>query len=203
MIRKNGTGGPGATQDQHENNRARTGKCAERDTERHKNNKETPTRDRPRSQREAAGGGKRKAKAAEPGRQEKRSKSRKNTQAEPTPAGYKPATGRAVTTRGAQQEPPKHTQSRKCEVSPRLTPSTPPAARRDSACTVVLGLFRRSRVPALGGLVSARLQHLLRSLDTAVKVDLHRSMAVALMAPVELRLVVAVMVADQMPWLIG
>ena len=54
----------------------------------------------------------------------------------------------------------------------------------------------------LGGLVSA-LQHLLRSLDTAVKVNLHRSMAVALMALVELRLVVAVMVADLMPWLLG
>jgi len=36
-----------------------------------------------------------------------------------------------------------------------------------------------------------------------VKVDLHRSMAVALMALVELRLVVAVMVADLMPWLLG
>ena len=46
------------------------------------------------------------------------------------------------------------------------------------------------------------LQRLLRSLLSAVKVDLHRSMAAALMAPVELRLVVAVMVAD-LPWLLG
>ena len=120
-----------------------------------------PTRRPRQTQREAAGGGKRKAKAAhEPGRQEKRSKSRKNTQAEPTPAGYKPATGRAVTTRGAQQEPPKHTQSRKCEVSPRLTPSTPPAARRDSACTVVLGISGDPAFP-LGGLETSALQCLL------------------------------------------
>ena len=76
-----------------------------------------------------------------------------------------------------------------CEVSPRLTPSTPPAAPRDSAGTVVLGIFRRSRVPSRRPRECPPAPLSI----TAVKVDLHRSMAVALMAPVELRLVVAVM----------
>jgi hypothetical protein len=86
-----------------------------------------------------------------------------------------------------------------CEVSHRLTPSTPPAAPRDSACTVVLGIFRRSRVPSRRPRECPPAPPSI----TAVKVTLHRSMAAALMEPVELRLVVAVMMADLMPWLLG
>ena len=138
MIRKNGTGGPRATQDQHENNRARTGKCAERDTERHKNNKETLTRDRPRSQREAAGGGKRKAKAAEPGRQEERSKSHKNTQTETNSSRIQTShrASRDDERRAAGlQEPPKHTQSKKLPQRDTNQPQGNQASPRKQDCS--------------------------------------------------------------------
>ena len=82
VIRKNRTGGPGATQEQHENNTRTTEKeqekarKRERDTERHKTNKETPA-DPARGRR----------------RRQKKSK----------------GSARAGTTREAQQEPQKHT----------------------------------------------------------------------------------------------
>ena len=85
-----GEGGPGATQDRHENNRAETGKGAVKDTKTHKQ-----TRRPRRARREATRSSKRKQTAAGTGRQEERSKQgprSKTRKQKPTQAGNKPTT---------------------------------------------------------------------------------------------------------------
>ena len=76
-------------------------------------------------------------------------------------------------------------------------------ARRDSACALSCSEFSGDPAFPLGGPVSA-LQRLPRSVPCQRWI-FTASMAAALMAPVEPRLVVAVtaMVADLMPWLLG